>query len=129
MIITYGGVTIAPGGLAGEPAEFKLDQKSITEQAEFFRAAAMTWYNRGNVASTLGFSVARQFNTLKDAWVFLTTHINSLAGQGDLVLTCGEGGVTHNVTLAGAILTGAGFVGMGVSVTVTYSFQGGVFTS
>ena len=129
MIVTYGGVTLAPGGVAGEPGEFKLDQKSITEQAQFFRAAAMTWYNRGNINAMLGFSVTRQFNSLKDAWVFLTTHINSLAGQANLVLTCGEGGVTHNVTLINAVLTGANSVGMGVSVTVTYSFQGGVFTS
>jgi len=128
MIIAYGGITIAPGGLAGEPAEFKLDQKAITEQAEFFRAAAATWYHRGNISATLGFSVTRQFNTLKDAWVFLATHVNALSGRASLVLTCGEGGVTQNVTLTNAVLADVQMAAVGVSITVTYSFQGGLFS-
>ena len=128
MIIAYGGITIAPGGLAGEPAEFKLDQKAITEQAEFFRAAAAIWYHRGNISATLGFSVTRQFNSLKDAWVFMMTHVNALAGRADLVLTCGEGGDTQNVTLTNAVLTDVQMTPMGVSITVTYSFQGGLFS-
>jgi hypothetical protein len=129
MIITYGGVILAPGGLAGEPGAFRLNQRTITDPATFFRAAAMAWFNRGNASVDLGFQVTRQFNSLKDAWVFLTLHANSLAGQDDLVLTCGEGVDVHEITLPDAVLASVSPVPIGVSVTVGYSFQGGQFTS
>jgi hypothetical protein len=130
MIVTYGGVTLAPGGLAGEPGRFRINQTEITEPANFFRAAAQTWFARGNSSCELGFEVPRQFNTLAAAWLFIATHSAALAGQADLVMTAGDAGSgTQTITLPAAVLSLVSPQPEGVSVIVSYVFRGGQFST
>jgi len=130
MVITYGGITLAPGGIAGEPGAFRINQTELTEPADFFRAAVQAWFARGNESCELGFSVPRQFNTLAAAWLFIATHVASLAGQADLVMTAGDATTgTQTLTLPASVFASAVFDPLGVSVTVTYSFKGGQFTT
>jgi hypothetical protein len=127
MRASYAGTVIAPGGLLGEPGNLRINGKPINEAAQFFRAAAMTWFTRANYATEISFSVTRNFGDLASAGVFACTHGGSLAGQGDLVLTLGDSGDTATETISAAVLQSVQVVMTGVAVTVTYTFSGGNF--
>jgi hypothetical protein len=125
MTSTYGGVTLGAGGLLGEPGGFRVNNKQITEAANFFRAAAMSWFSRANVSTEVGFSITRSYGSLAAASVAFATGVNTLPGQGDLVFV--QDATT--LTLPAAVFTGVNSVMMGVSITTTYAFSGGIFTS
>ena len=126
MQIFYNGLVLAPGGLAGEPYDFRMPQSYVAEAANLFRAPAQTWFPRANVTTDLGFRVRRQFQSVRDAQVFCATHANSLAPQGIITMLAGDAGTgTQQVNLRGATLVQVDPVLDGVEVDVSYRFHGG----
>lgn len=126
--IFYNGTVLAPGGITGEPFDLHLPQKVITEVANFFRSAANSFFPRGNLSSEFAFKVHRQFGDIKSADVFVATHANSLAGQGNIVWLVGDPVPgTQQLNLQNATFDGAVFTPQGVDVVVEYKFSGGAW--
>jgi hypothetical protein len=123
--VNYAGSFLAPGGLEGTRG-ISFNGSFVLDEAQFFRAAAMSFFSRGNRSTGIGFSVSRNFASESDALIFASIEQNTLPGQGDLFVSDEEG--TTVVALEAAVLEGVS-VGplIGSSVEVSYQFRGGVF--
>jgi hypothetical protein len=125
MRIFYGSTYLAPGGLEGTRG-ISFNGAFMVDEAQFFRAAAMAFFARGNRSTTIGFNVSRSFASESDALVFAAITVNLLPGTGDLIVSDEEG--TTVVELTDAVLESVA-VGpiIGTSVDLRYTFKGGVF--
>lgn len=125
MRVNFAGIFLAPGGLEGTRG-ISFNGSFMLDEAQFFRAAAMSFFARGNRSTAIGFSVSRNFASESDALLFAAITQNTLPGQGDLFVSDEEG--TTVVALEGAVLEGLA-VGpfIGSSLDVSYQFRGGVF--
>jgi hypothetical protein len=127
--VYYNGVTLCPGGLAGEVFGWRQTQRFVVDPATYFRATAMTFFGRGNVSTDLEFSVRRQFNSTKDAQAYALLHAATLAKKATLMVVAGDGTDTQQLNLQNAVLGPIVMNPAGVETEATYSFQGGVFDS
>jgi hypothetical protein len=129
MEITYGGVTLAPGGAAGEPFDQRPTGRQVTDEAQIFRAPSTTVYGRGNKAIAWSFKVWRFFSTLADASAFLFLHLNDLPVNGDILIVCGAPDETpRTVRQAGAAVEAVPLINAGRAILVEYQIRGGLFT-
>lgn len=128
MVIAYGAVPLAPGGLEGEPFEVSPAGGQVVDPAEFFRATSATIFGRDNRTIDWTFKVWRQFSTLADAQAFQFLHFADLPANGDIVITCGAPGETpRTVKQAGAAVEAMPLRPAGRSVLVQYNVRGGLF--
>lgn len=125
MRVYYGSQYLASGGLEGTRG-INFNGSFLIDEAQFFRAAAATFFARGNRSTTLGFAVSRNFDSEADALYFAAISQNALPGSADLLVSDEEGTIV--VALEGAVLEGVS-VGpiIGSSVDVSYQFRGGIF--
>ena len=125
MKVLYASTWLATGGINGVLGG-QWNGHQVNEEADFFRAAAVTFFARGNRATTFSFSVFQSFNTEGEAMQFAATQINNLSQQADLVVWSEDS--VYSVVLAQAVLVSVtpGRV-VGCSCEITYSFAGGAF--
>lgn len=125
MRVNYAGIFLAPGGLEGTRG-ISFNGAFLVDEAQFFRAAAMSFFARGNRSTNIGFSVSRSFASESDALIFASLSQNTIPGQADLFVSDEEG--TTVVALEDAVLEAVS-VGplIGTSVEVAYQFRGGIF--
>jgi hypothetical protein len=125
MKVIYASTWLAPGGIYGTNGA-QWNGQQVNDEADFFRAAAVSFFPRGNRSTTFGFSVLVSFDTEGEAMKFAATQMNSLPEQADLQVVSDDG--IYAVILTDAVLVGfmPGRV-VGCSVIASYSFAGGVF--
>lgn len=112
------------------PAALTLNGQQLVDAAEFFRAAAATFFARGNASITLQFRVQRLFGSIKKAERFALTHPSTIPLEGLLAITAGESGDTVPLYLEGAVLEQVQIVELsGACVVVQYTIKGSAFTS
>ncbi len=126
MRVLYSSTWLATGGLQGTSGA-NWNGQQVNDEAQFFRAAAVTYYARGNRSTKFGFGVNLQFNTNADALLFAAVQLNALPQQADLTVSDDPGTVA--VLLASAVLDSVTPKVEGVNVFVRYEFSGGIWTS
>lgn len=127
MKVTYSTTLLASGGLLGTTGA-NWNGQQINDEAAFFRAAAVSFYPRGNRSTIFGFGVNMPFNNEGAALLFAATFINTLPTQADLTVVDDAGTVA--VVLANAVLDSVSVPKVdGNYVFIHYQFRGGVFTS
>lgn len=120
--VVYGSVVLAAGGLES-PSGFSLNGQQVNDVFEFARAASVTLVPRGNRATTIGFSVDRNFNTERAASRFKHAHFADLAEQAALNLYLGTDAAGEWVRYDDAVLDAIALNQRGVCVTVSYQFR------
>lgn len=135
MQVLYETTYLAPGQFQSA-ADIALNGEQIVDEAEFFRAATMTFFPRGNVRVEFDFTVHYIFATAVACEVFLLTLPSQVpmtnADNGVLQCLCGAEtpSTSQIVYMPGAVLRSARVVKQtGVSLDVRYSFVGPGFTS
>lgn len=120
--VVYGSFVLAAGGLES-PSGFSLNGQQVNDVFEFARAASVTLVPRGNRATTIGFSVDRNFNTERAASRFKHAHFADLAEQAALNLYLGTDASGEWVRYDDAVLDAIALNQRGVCVTVSYQFR------
>ena len=135
MQVLFETTYLAPGQIQS-PDDIALNGEQIVDEAEFFRAATMTFFPRGNVRVEFDFTVHYSFASTVLAEVFVLTLPSQVpmtnADNGVLQCVCGyENPATSQIVyMSGAVLKSARVVKqVGTSVDVRYSFVGPGFTS
>jgi len=125
MKVLFASTWLATGGLRGTNGA-QWNGQQVNDEALFFRAAAVSYFPRGNRSTTFSFSVLEIFDTEGEAMSFAATGMSGLSQQGNLQVVSDDG--LYAVQMANAVLTSfsPGRV-VGCSVQVSYSFAGGVF--
>ncbi len=126
MKVLYAGTYLAAGGLQGATGA-NWDGQQVNDEAEFFRAAAVTYFPRGNRSTRFGFGVNLSFNSEAAAIAFAVSHFNDIPSQGDIVVVDDAGTVAYK--LANAVLDSITPRVVGIFVFVRYDFLGGVWAS
>ena len=91
------------------------------------RADNMKHYTRGNQTRPISFVASQEHASAKDAELFLTTGLEALPEEGDLVLTLAD--ETTQVKIVDAILKSASGSYFGATTEISYSFIGGEFVA
>jgi hypothetical protein len=131
MEITFGATPLARRASYGASG-FALNGQQVNEEAGFFRAAAESYFARGNRSTDFSFDVVRSFNTSVECEVFILTHLSDLSIQADLLCSCsGVGDASaQDCVLSDAVLEAVQFRdNRGLSVIVQYKFRGGLFVN
>lgn len=124
------------------PSGLSLNGQQIVEEAQFFLAAAATFFARENAGTVLQFSVERLFSTVGAAEVFILTHQGNLPRRGTVSAVCGLGESEFSAEFGGeefrgqavflrnAVLESAVITKYeGAAVTVQYTIKGGLWTT
>lgn len=109
-----------------------LNGTQVNDDASFFRAAANTFFARGNRQNDFSFGVTWTFNDVGAAEYFMLTHFNTLPTQATLKLNCGGSGsgAATVIYLTSAVIQRIEYLELrGLTVVCRYSFSGGAFTS
>lgn len=107
------------------PTGIVLNGRQVIQETDFLRAAAATYYARGNRSTDLSFTTGRAFATHRLAQAFALQHCTSLPTGGSITVVCGEPGDTENVYLQGAVVESADVVRIvGTFVYVRYTLRG-----
>ena len=125
MKVVFASTWLAAGGINGTLGA-QWNGRQVNDEADFFRAAAVTYFPRGNRSTTFSFSAFQSFDTEGEAMKFAATHMNDLPEQASLQVVSDDG--VYAVILEDAVITSfqPGRV-VGCSLEVSYSFAGGVF--
>lgn len=116
-------------GYAG-PLALILNGTQLYDEADFFRAAAPTFFPRGNIQTRLQFQVTRIFATLRQAQAFALQHWGSIPRSGLVTVTAGDGSSSQTLYLRNAIVDSAQVLSVrGVAVAVQYIIRGGLWES
>lgn len=126
MRVLYSSTWLASGGLQGTSGA-NWNGQQVNDEAQFFRAAASTFYARGNRSTKFGFGVNTGFNTEADAIAFAALQINGLPQQADLTVSDELGRIA--VVLSSAVLDSVTPKVDGINVFTRYEFSGGVWAS
>jgi len=125
MKVLWASTWLATGGFNGTLGA-QWNESQVNDEAEFFRAAAVTFFARGNRSTRFSFSVFMPFDSEGECMTFAATAIFALAAQSDLQVISEDG--LYAVILPGAVLVSVVPSRLiGSSLMVTYSFEGGLF--
>jgi hypothetical protein len=125
---------LAPGQ-AQSAADIVLNGQQVVDEAEFFRAASVTFYPRGNQRTTFEFSVNYVYATAVLAEVALLTFPSQVPmtalATGMLQCLCGaETPATSQICyMPGSVLERIAVTQIGVSLKVRYFIVGPGFTT
>jgi hypothetical protein len=134
MQILFETTYLAPGQ-AQSAADITLNGEQVVDEAEFFRAASITLFPRGNQRTDFDFSVSYVYPTSVSAEMALLLFPSNVpmtsADNGVLQCLCGaETPATSQICyMSGAVLRKISVRQVGVSLIVRYSFTGPGFTS
>lgn len=125
MKIVFSGLTLGDDENDLPISSRTINGEAVSEAVDIVAAAQKRFYFRGNEAVVLGFSVRREFATLREAEVFWLTHWSLIPKAGLCQITCGNGDDTQDVFIAGAICTGSPQgTCRGVEVVLQYQIVG-----
>lgn len=125
MKIRINSTWLAPGGKES-PSDLTVNGQRIGEDVPLARALSMRVENRGNAATEITFTVARQHATIATAESFLLMHFGSLPAEGNVTFLLGELEEETAVVLAGAVLTAVPRRHKGATTITTYTLRGGL---
>lgn len=122
MKIRFGNFWLASGGVES-PVGLSINGQQINDEQQFYLALAVTLQPRGNRSTSIGFSVERNFNSVRLASRFVLTHFDDLPEQAPLYLFVGSDADGEWIRFDDAVVDNSGTQQLGVSVTVAYSFR------
>lgn len=131
MNVIFSTSWLAPGGTQAA-RNVRVNGKQLVDDADFFRAATMSFYPRGNQSVELRFVTSWQLASLRAAEVFVMTHARNLPMSvndlGVVQCICGLPPDTQTVYANNAVLESANIVGYrGLSVDVEYVIRAPFF--
>jgi hypothetical protein len=122
--------------LADSPAvvpitNFRINGGRILQQAQFFRADAAKYYDRGNRHTTVSFETTRQFPDATGAETFVLMHETQFPGQFLVIFTAGRGGSSANSSryLANAVVESVSTAIIGCTTRHSYRITGGTMST
>lgn len=116
-------------GFAHNPAQqVRVNGQIVFMATEILNAPAKKLTPLGNLSTEISFTARREFDTIKEAEVFLLTHFAGLTKQGTAQIQCGvESGDYTPVYFANALLTAVPrAIYEGVGVEMDYTILAGV---
>ena len=130
MEVTIQGLNAGdvPVVLAGKGREgvsnYRLNGQRLVQVVGGFRKEAIEAFDRKNRQNEITFDVARTFDTLDEAEVFVLEHPDKIPGRGTIVFTARNGGRVVKRKITGVIqLAALSF--SGVTVFTSYQIIGG----
>ncbi len=106
--IIHAGYTVADVAARNPAGDFTVNGTRATDVSQIVRASAVRVRNRGNRATTLQLTLAREYPTIREAQVAALGMMETLpAGPAPLEVVCGETGDTESVFYASAVLSQA----------------------
>ncbi len=120
MRILFAGVELA--GWYENPAKaVTVNGVTVVDVVDIVRAERKKVFPRGNDLVTVGFAVARTFDSIKDAEVFALTHFSLMTKYGLCEIQCGGPDDYDTVLLAGAAVAASPQANpRGATVDVSY---------
>jgi hypothetical protein len=146
MLVQFGNVWLTNDGTGALPERAitstigaKLNGEEVIQEARFLRAAAATYFDRGNLGQTFTFKVTRNFqllmpganNPIAQAGAFALLHGTLLPRSATLLLVCGGWGEPplYVKSALPAVLKTPECQPRGVGVDVTYTFRFGALVA
>lgn len=126
MKIRYDSLWLAPGGFEDTTSGLSINGLQINDEFRLCGAAAVALQPRGNRSTTISFSVARIFDTLRAAERFYHSQFSDVAQQGSLYFQAGIDADSEWIRYDGAVLDTILPRQSGRSVIVQYSFRAGI---
>jgi len=122
--------------LADSPANIPLQNFRITEsdniqEAQFFRAIARQFYDRGNAKTEVTFDTSRSWPDQNTAENFILTHATQFPNQGLITFVAGRSGAGSTSTryLKNAAIESIGSSLIGCTTRHSYRIVGGVMAT
>jgi hypothetical protein len=134
MNVTFETAVLAPGGAQGA-SNVRLNGRQIVDDGQFFRAAMLTYFPRGNVDVSFSFTTHWIFASLALAETFVMTHVTYLPmtnqDNGVLQVVCGAETLSPvTIYSPSAVLESAEITDyIGLSVDVRYTLRCQPFAS
>jgi len=112
-------------------ANFRVNGTRNIQEAQFFRATARSFYDRGNRQTEVTFETTRLFADQQTAEAFLLMHETMFPGQGLVTFTAGApGGGTTSRYLVNAVVNSVESRMLGACATKhTYRITGGAMAT
>ncbi|NQT93221.1 MAG: hypothetical protein HQ559_10705 [Lentisphaerae bacterium] len=111
------------------PSGLVINGERLAQERPLLRAAERLTKDRANLKTEVSFSVAREHESLQDAWVFALTHYAGLPGEGLVTFEASNSaGAVKRLYLVDATLSVTGHKADGVRTTHTYKIQGGAMS-
>lgn len=122
--------------LADSPANiplknFRINESDNIQEAQFFRAAAREFYDRGNSKTEITFDTTRQFADQVTAESFILLHATTFPSQGLVTFMAGVsgGGSTASRYLVSAAIESVASSLTGCTTKHSYRISGGVMST
>jgi hypothetical protein len=135
MRILFGTIELAAGPIRasvrpGGPFDISINARRLVQEAQFIRAAQVTMFDRGNLKTTIRFSVRRQHATVQDSEYWLLTHTYAVQEAATAIFMAeSTSGSRVELYLASAVLGVSDHLYKGVGTYHTYTIEGGKFTA
>lgn len=111
------------------PFNVQHSSRLLAQVSQVLRSGYVKAFNRGNVATRISFSTSVVFANLRDSGNFATSWPTFVPRTGDLTFVMTLGAVINKLIFANSVMEDVTTSQIGVSVTVNYSFVGGILTS
>jgi len=91
MLITFGNLTLGSDSRDSAISGLQIGGQPLIEVVAFPRAAGVITFDRGNRASTVGFTVSRRFRTVSERELFPAQHLLELPSKAVLKIASTAG--------------------------------------
>jgi hypothetical protein len=130
MKITLGNFALADSPDPVPMQNFRINGSRNIQEAQFFRAIARSFYDRGNRKTEVTFETSRVFNSQLDAESFILMHETQFPGQGLVTFVAGASGKgTASRYLKNAVVESVSSSLTGCTTRHSYRITGGVMTT
>lgn len=130
MIIRHGKTILCRGLAFREPAqELAVSGQSQVQEVNTVRATVATRYNRGNLSTTISFSVSREYPTMEDASRAALEIVGEQQGIKDtLTIVTETPSATTRRYLPDALIAEVAPTQIGVTLRIRYTIRGSKLT-
>ena len=123
------GAGVRGAGKNVGPDGFRISGQVSSQIAQFLRAGNAKVFNRGNLRTSIAFSVRREFSSTQAAEFWLLNHVKTVQREDTLYMFAqAESGNEIQVTVSDCVLTLTDLQHEGVSVRVSYQITGGAIS-
>lgn len=128
---TLGGSFVLADSPSPVPmVNFRINGSRNVQEAQFFRASAREFYDRGNRKTEVSFETSRVFTSQLEAESFILMHETQFPGQGLVTFTAGAAGrATASRYLQNAVVEAVASSLNGCATRHSYRITGGIMTT
>lgn len=110
--------------------QFSKDGQVIIDPAEYARADVLTFFDRGNLTTSVAFSSTRKFESVDDAQLFVLDWERTIPRKGTLTFVIDNGTETPDLRyMHGVVVPPPQLSHIGLSVDISFQIEGGIITN